>query len=91
MLLFAGVSNQAGIPQVPLAEIVRTVVEQDASLPAFLFLRSSVSLHATGFFLLHLALCLIRFVRLLVLTLEVAVACMSRSVDQLVLLFDASK
>lgn len=30
------------------------------------------------------------FVRLLVLTLEVAVACMSRSVHQLVLLFDAS-
>ncbi|KAG8038398.1 hypothetical protein GUJ93_ZPchr0354g33712, partial [Zizania palustris] len=31
------------------------------------------------------------FVRLLVFTLEVAVACMSRFVDQFVLLFDASK
>ena len=34
---------------------------------------------------------MIRFVRLLVFTLEVAVACMSRFVDQFVLLFDASK
>lgn len=34
---------------------------------------------------------LIRFVRLLVFTLEVAVSCMSRFVDQFVLLFDASK
>lgn len=34
---------------------------------------------------------LARFVRLLVFTLEVAVACMSRFVDQFVLLFDASK
>ena len=34
---------------------------------------------------------MIRFVRLLVFTLEVAVACMSRFVDQFVLLFDTSK
>ena len=72
----AGVSNQAGLPQVPLPEIVRaTSTHHRLICPTCPFLHFRFG----------------RFVRLMVFTLEVAVACMSRFVDQFVLLFDASK
>jgi hypothetical protein len=79
-----GVSNQAGLPKVPLPEIVRTGTHQQLpNLSFFQFARASQRVDAENF--------LVRFVRLLVFTLEVAVACMSRFTDQFVLLFDASK
>jgi hypothetical protein len=80
-----GVSNQAGLPKVPLPEIVRTGTHQP--LPNLSFFQLARASQRESM----LKIFLVRFVRLLVFTLEVAVACMSRFTDQFVLLFDASK